>query len=318
MPPMNNMTDFADILAETEKRWLKSLFNEIKKEFTSHPLPSHDHTHHLRVWYFARDLLTALSAAGCRIDQNLVEKTLISVLFHDTGMTATIEPSHGIESRLICEKYFSEKGGIDRSSLDEILEAVEMHDDKQYAEKMQGINTYTILTVADDLDAYGAIGVYRYYEIYLLRGIEKKEIPGKAIDNINTRFSFMERSFGFLDTFIRKHEARKKRTINYFEQFSSAPFAPPDLKPCAPPDLKSGGTYGAKRKPPLTDKSFECLNRLVKEAPQHRNGLDFFLENGADPDAGNIKLNALINEIKKELRLMQNKYLFIMKSLLDS
>jgi HD superfamily phosphodiesterase len=292
---MNNMADFAYILAGTEKKWLKTLFNEIKREFTGHPLPSHDHTHHLRVWYFARDLLTALSAAGCHIDQSLVEKTLISVLFHDTGMTVTTEPSHGVGSRLICERYFNEKGGIDRSGLDEILEAVEMHDDKQYAEKMQGINTYTILTVADDLDAYGAIGVYRYYEIYLLRGMKEKEIPGKAIGNINTRFSFMVRAFGFLESFIRKHEERKKRTVSYFKQFHFASSS-------APPDLKS----------------FECLNQLVKEAQQHRNGLDFLLKNGADPGTGNIKPDALINEIKKELRSMQKEYLNIMKSLPDS
>lgn len=311
MPPMNNMADFAGILAETEKRWLKSLFNEIKQEFSGHPLPSHDHTHHLRVWYFARDLLTALSAAGYHIDQSLVEKTLISVLFHDAGMTVTIEPSHGTESRLICEKFFHQKGVIDRSRLDEILEAVEMHDDKQYAEKMQGINTYTILTVADDLDAYGAIGVYRYYEIYLLRGIKEKEIPGKAIDNINTRFSFMERAFGFLNTFIRKHEARKKRTINYFEQFYFAPFAPPDFK-SAPPDFKSGGAgeggagegraKGANWEPLRRIKSFECLNRLVKEAYQHQNGLDFLLAMSKNDFESYKKMSSYVKNLKKELK----------------
>ncbi len=313
MPPMNNMADFADILAGTEKKWLEILYNEVKKKFAGHPLPSHDHTHHFRVWYYARDLLMSLSAAGYNIDQSLVEKILISVLFHDTGMTVTIEPSHGIESRLICEKYFRKKGGIDRFILNEIIEAIEMHDDKQYAEKMQGINTYTILTVADDMDAYGAIGVYRYYEIYLLRGIKEKDIPGMAIDNINTRFGYMESAFGFLDTFIRKHEDRKKRTISYFEQFLEDELPVSDLP--ALPDLKSGG---AKQRLHRLIKPLECLNRLVKEAYQHQNGLDFFLEDDADPCKGNMKPYAFLNELKEELRLMQNEYLFIMKSLSDS
>ena len=217
--PGNNTKDFADILNGLEKKWLKILFNEIKNEFLSHPLPSHDHTHHLRVWFFARDLLAALSAAGCDIDKNLVEKAMISVFFHDAGMTVTRKSSHGAESRLICEKYFHQKDNIEMSFLSEILDAIEMHDDKLYAEKMQGINTCTILAVADDLDAYGAIGVYRYYEIYLLRGMRQEEIPSNAIDNIEKRFSFMEKVFGFLNAFMKEHEARKQLTIHYFRQF---------------------------------------------------------------------------------------------------
>src|SRR4030042_6118768 len=96
-----------------------------------------------------------------------------------------------------------------------------MHDDKLYAEQMQGSNTCTILAVADDLDAYGAIGVYRYYEIYLLRGMRQEEIPSNAIDNIEKRFSFMEKVFGFLNAFMKEHEARKQLTIHYFRQFQN-------------------------------------------------------------------------------------------------
>lgn len=281
---MNNIADFRNVLTGTEKKWLISLFNKIKQEFAGHPLPSHDHTHHLRVWFFARELLTALSQAGYNIDKSLVEKVMISVFFHDAGMTVTRKPSHGYESRLICEKYFRLEGGIEMPLLSEILDAIEMHDDKQYAEKMQGVNTHTILNVADDLDAYGAIGVYRYYEICLLRGINKKEIPVKVIENIKTRFGYLERIFGFLNSFVQKHEARKQLAINYFEQF-----------------MKKEPSAGQSR----MDIFFELLNRLMKKACQYQSGLDFLCENDSGLFTENQDLQPYIRVLKEELQLFQ-------------
>ena len=43
---------------------------------------------------------------------------------------------------------------------------------------IDGINNdlLTILSVSDDLDAFGYIGIYRYTEIYLTRGIDPEKI----------------------------------------------------------------------------------------------------------------------------------------------
>lgn len=277
---MNKKTDFENILAKTEERWLKILYHAIKSEFIKHPLPSHDHTHHYRVWFFAKELLKALSDAGYDVDRTLAEKSIISAFFHDVGMTVTHKPSHGIESRLICERYLHEMGGMKLSYIDEIFEAIEMHDDKQYAHKMQKINVYTILAVADDLDACGAIGVYRYYEIYLLRGMRKEEIPLKAIDNIEKRFSFMERIFGSLHDLIKKHESRKQLTINYFNQF-----------------IKKDPTADTALMAP----DMEFLDWLVKKASQFNNGLDFLLE--VDTNDMRLKENSrsFVKNVTEEL-----------------
>jgi len=280
-----NKTDFENILMQTERRWLKTLCNDIKSEFSKHPLPSHDHTHHSRVWFFAKELLRALSDAGYDIDSPIVEKVIVSVFFHDAGMTKTLEPSHGLESRLICERYLKKTGGLKLSHPDEILEAIEMHDDKKYAQEMQGINASTILAMADDLDAYGAIGVYRYYEIYLLRGMRKEEIPLKVIDNVEKRFGFMERILGSLHDLIKKHESRKQLTINYFRQF-----------------IREDSTIDTA----LMTPDMEFLDRLVNMAHNYQNGLDFLLDKNTDLSGVNKDLHALINALKKELR----SYLF--------
>ena len=281
---MNNKKDFEHILSKTEERWLNILYQAIKSEFIKHPLPSHDHTHHFRVWFFAKELLRALSDGGYAVDRSLIEKSIISAFFHDAGMTVTLKPSHGIESRLICERYLNEMEGLDMPYIDEILDAIEMHDDKQYAQKLQAINAYTILAVADDLDAYGAIGVYRYYEIYLLRGMGKEEMPLKAIDNIEKRFSFMERIFGFLQDLIKKHESRKQVTISYFRQIIHQD--------------------SAIDNPPVTT-FVEFLNQLVKNAHQHPDGLDFLLGKNFAVSSENRKLYDFVNALKRELGIFQ-------------
>ena len=277
---MNNKKDFEDILTKTEEKWLKFLYQAIKSEFIKHPLPSHDHTHHFRVWFFAKELLRALSDGGYAIDRSLIEKSIISAFFHDAGMTITLKPSHGIESRLICERYLHEMEGLNLSYIDEILDAIELHDDKRYTQKLQGINAYTILAVADDLDAYGAIGVYRYYEIYLLRGMKKEEIPLKAIDNIEKRFSFMERIFGSLQDLIKKHESRKQVTIDYFNQF-----------------IEKDPTVDTALMAP----DMEFLDWLLKKAYQFNCGLDFLLE--VDTNDMRLKKNSrsFVKNVAEEL-----------------
>ena len=281
---MNKKTDFENILAKTEKRWLKILYHAIKSEFIKHPLPSHDHTHHYRVWFFAKELLRVLSDAGYDVDSTLAEKSIISAFFHDVGMTITHKPSHGIESRLICERYLHEMGGMKLSYIDEILDAIELHDDKRYLQKMQGINVYTILAVADDLDACGAIGVYRYYEIYLLRGMRKEEIPLNVIGNIEIRFCFMQSIFGSLKALIKKHERRKQLTIDYFNQF-----------------IQKDSTVDSA----LMAVHMEFLDWLVKKAYQHTNGLDFLLDSNTDLSSANKELHDFIIALKNELRLIQ-------------
>ena len=54
-----------------------------------------------------------------------------------------------------------------------------------------------ILSVADDLDAFGYTGIYRYSEIYLTRGISPKEIGNLIRENASRRYHNFEKIFGF-------------------------------------------------------------------------------------------------------------------------
>ena len=40
-----------------------------------------------------------------------------------------------------------------------------------------------MLSVADDLDAFGFTGIYRYSEIYLMRGINPNQLGHLIIEN---------------------------------------------------------------------------------------------------------------------------------------
>ena len=44
-----------------------------------------------------------------------------------------------------------------------------------------------VLSAADDLDALGIIGIYRYTEIYLLRGIEPEKLGRLVLENVRHR-----------------------------------------------------------------------------------------------------------------------------------
>ncbi len=214
-------------IAETEKRWLKKLFDYNRHEFSGYDLPSHDQYHHLRVWYYARYLLTELEKAGFHISRDLPEKLIFAVFFHDIGLTRTLDVEHGKFSRQICSEYLQKNNIRFTDGEDELLQAIEMHDDKSYFEKCISENSgpvsvYNLLTVCDDLDAFGAIGVFRYLEIYLLRNIPVRELPEKIIANIKTRFDNFKSRYYFLDEYIAKHKRRYEYTASFYRDFASS------------------------------------------------------------------------------------------------
>jgi len=205
-------------LIELEEKWLKILYETVEKEFNKHPLPSHDHTHHLRVWIFTKDFLLALHESGRIFSFSELEKIIIAVFFHDIGMVKTLNVSHGKESRRICEKFLNKEVSFEKKDRLEVLEAIEKHDDKTYLNHKE-VNTYsvyTILSVCDDLDAYGAIGIYRYLEIYRMRGLNLEDIPSQVITNLQTRIGFLESHGNDFPGFIYKHRERQQITYRFY------------------------------------------------------------------------------------------------------
>ncbi|MFO7659105.1 MAG: HD domain-containing protein [Bacteroidales bacterium] len=273
------------MLLKVESALLIELFNRSKELFVEKPLPSHDHTHHLRVWLHARNLLNELAGERFKLTDREIVKLIIAVFFHDTGLTKTYKSTHGLESRMICQQYLTQKDDISEEDRLEILEAVEKHDDKSYIFSRNKTDLFSLLSVSDDLDAYGAIGVYRYFEIYKLRGINEALIPSRVYENITKRFAFLEKNFLHLKVFVRKHKARKNYTQQFFRQFM----------------------VNDQEKRELALNSFKTLNLLMQHAFQYKNGLGFVLNEDPASFANDELSMRLVNDIKNEVIHVKNE-----------
>jgi HD domain len=222
------------LILQVEKSWLRPLYEFVKTEFGKTWLPSHDHTHHLRVWAFAKDLVRTLHREGCSFSKAKLEQLIIAVFFHDTGLTRTLDASHGKESREISRSFLDRFKSLSMESRDSILEAVEKHDDKSCKAKVPPGNRLpddilTILAVCDDMDAFGAIGVFRYLEIYAKRGIPLESIAGKVIANLESRFINLTKHYGQLKSFIQEQEKRYRYTLDFFRVMDEQVRHDPDL-----------------------------------------------------------------------------------------
>lgn len=186
---MENLIDIW--IGQAEKSWLDVLYSHAQDHYRSTFLPSHDHTHHLRVWNISKQLLREMAAFSSSLTPNLVEGLLIASLFHDLGMVQSTRENHGSLGRELCHSWFSEHCMQLPPGFDEILEAIEMHDRKDariYQDKDGSPSILGILSVADDLEAMGVIGIYRYAEIYLQRGIPLKKLGDRILENAELRF----------------------------------------------------------------------------------------------------------------------------------
>lgn len=219
------MMSFAETIIAVEDRWLNLLYDHCRESFLGTHLPSHDHTHHLRVWQYARGMISSLWSNGRQLSEDEMESLIIAVFFHDLGMTRTHSREHGAVSRHLCEAFFFSHPELHPADLQSILNMVELHDDKDYiASSLLG--TYAqlpaILNMADDLDAFGFVGVYRYAEIYHLRGIDVRDMPTAILPNLDKRFEHFRRFPGLPDELHEHHHARYLRTKNFFMALGSA------------------------------------------------------------------------------------------------
>lgn len=216
-----------DILLEkisgSEQKWLKPLYHHTKKVFEKTHLPSHDAEHHLRVWLHCRGLLIELHKAGIKTTLDSIDNAIVACFFHDTGLTKDIGEQHGLLGKKICDDFFRENTNLHVPDLHEVLEAIEKHDDKQSTAITTGtsysMKTLTrMVSAADDLDALGYIGVFRYIEIYLKRGVPDVDIPKKVMNNLRTRFSNFLNTYSGLHKYAEKQKLRYKETFDFFSE----------------------------------------------------------------------------------------------------
>jgi HD superfamily phosphodiesterase len=206
------------IIREVESKWLDLLFEESKMQFEKVNIQSHDHLHALRTWNIAKEIFSELEKKGLKVTKNDLEKAIVAIFFHDMGFVRTVSEKHGMSGREICGSFFkNRKLMID--GFDEVLDMIQKHEDKNlsYAKEISPSDVASILRVSDDLDAFGALGVFRYLDAYIKRGINVNELSAKVIENLNFRFSNFQILFKNFTEFSNKQEKRYRFTRIYFE-----------------------------------------------------------------------------------------------------
>lgn len=213
------MTPLNKNISDAESKYLKRLEDFFSVHYPSGYLVSHGLDHHRRVWSFAKELILNEKEV-LQFTSQFVENLIVACYLHDIGMTEEKGFRHGHLSRNYCLEFMKSES-IDQEYFEEALEAIEHHDEKEYVPGKDSQSLLRFLTSADDLDAFGYIGIYRYLEIYLARGIELQEAVNKIKNNAEARFMNFENMFGKESDLVVKHRQRFHILFNYFEGLNS-------------------------------------------------------------------------------------------------
>jgi hypothetical protein len=206
-----------DTIKAAEGRYLATLESFFNDKWRDARLWSHDLSHHLRVWQYAQELLRFSDPVP---DDYFMDKLLIACYLHDIGMAEDPGEKHGINSRKLCEEFLV---GINKDPGDfaDLLNVIESHDNKSYAGLSLHGSLFLLLSVADDLDAFGYIGIYRYIDIYLARGIRPGKIAPLVLKNAASRFEYFERNFRNYPELISRHRQRYYLLRDFFQNLES-------------------------------------------------------------------------------------------------
>jgi hypothetical protein len=204
------------LTGESEKKYLIHLEAYFTEKWGETKLWSHDLSHHRRVWNYANELLLSYTDMA---DQLFIDKLLITCYLHDLGMSIDPGSRHGLSSRKLCEEFLS-KYQMNLSDYVDILEAIERHDDKSYLEFLNGNKLYVLLSIADDLDAFGYTGICRYLEIYLERGIKPEDLGPMVLRNAKARFINFEKNFKDYPELVEKHMIRYQILRDFFQNMN--------------------------------------------------------------------------------------------------
>jgi len=206
-------------IESAEKKYrqiLEEYFNEI---WNGTVLISHGIDHHRRVWHHAKELLAEIIGSGSKIIPELPEKLIIACYMHDIGMSADRSIRHGRKGVEIC-KQFLLRNHLDEANFKEVLYAIENHDNKEYINYSPEDAILTILSVADDLDAFGFIGIYRYTEIYLTRGVASHLLGYRIRENAEKRYMNFISIFGYNTELADKHRQRFLILDRFFDYYN--------------------------------------------------------------------------------------------------
>ena len=211
------MSQFIDA---SEKALIQSLETFFKKVYSEDQLISHGLDHHRRVWEYAKELLHYIENKENIINQDFVKKLLIACYLHDIGMSLDTGKRHGRYSREICREFLRENN-LNESDYHDLLQAIENHDNKDYCDNITIDSLLTILSVADDLDAFGETGISRYLEIYNERGIQAHLIATAILENARKRFENFEKKFAEYPSLVSKYKIKYLILYDFFKSRTS-------------------------------------------------------------------------------------------------
>ena len=214
------MKNLSQQIKKVENKWQNILYRFCLEKFKQVNIPSHDHLHHYRVWLFARKLFHELQEQKIKINDNDIEKAIIAIFFHDIGLTFNPDQNHGKKSREICELFIKENKEKNIIGQGEILDAIDKHDDKKYKgityRKEFNISVLSTLSICDDLDAFGYIGVLRYAEIYIIRNIPVINLAKNVLKNLESRYANFISICSGLDEFLTEQTKRYYLTKDFY------------------------------------------------------------------------------------------------------
>jgi hypothetical protein len=182
-------------------------------------LYSHGIDHHRRVWKYAKELLLIPEKKFYSDLSVIPSKLIITCYLHDIGMSVDPGVRHGKHSRELCILFLS-KNNLAPDDYKDVLETIENHDRKDYPENPVINDLLILLSAADDLDAFGLTGIYRYSEIYLLRGIAPAQTGNLILENAKKRFCNFADNFGPETGYVQRHRTKYEILRSFFTHFN--------------------------------------------------------------------------------------------------
>lgn len=209
--------DLTGAIKSAEYQYKQILEDFFVSVYNKRELPSHGLEHHRRVWNYAKELVILLSEKDQLPEEYLPHKLILAAYLHDIGMVIDHGPQHGIHSLRLCEEFMA-KNNIDPGKFPGLLQAIAEHDNKDYQSESK-FSLLTILSVADDLDAFGYTGIYRYIEIYASRGIESEEISSRIRSNAHKRYRHFAELFRDYPELVKKHKIKYHILESFFNEY---------------------------------------------------------------------------------------------------
>lgn len=208
-----------DKIKSAEQHYRGSLEDFFTSNYPAEYIFSHGIGHHRRVWGYAKELLDHISRDHGTDDLLFIQKLLISCYLHDIGMAVDPGPRHGQHSRVLCQKFLQENN-INQADYKDVLDVLENHDNKNYNEVPGENKLFMLLSISDDLDAFGNTGIYRYVEIYLKRGVAFSSIGKLILENAAQRFQNFTAFFRTSPELIEKYQSNYQVLVSFFKNYN--------------------------------------------------------------------------------------------------